>query len=384
MIKSVALGMALWLISNVSAEAYFSMARKRPDVLNILRGVADRTGVPYSIFHSFGNIESSMNPHAKTGSYKGLFQLSNTEFHSNGGGNIYNAEDNANAFANIVKRNSNLFKQTTGRDPTGFDLYMMHQQGTDGYAQHLKDPTRPAWQSMYATREGREKGPGWSKKAIWGNLGPQDKRRFGSVDNVTSGDFLNSWKAKVERFGGGNGMNAVASEAGVAPPLPGQRITFPDKNRYDTAPSKAVQASARMPEDAGVRTTSGYSRKTSDVEATLPSSRRDALNSDEGYGRISSKEGGYPPDPTSRPTDIPAPNGGGSGMGSGSAPQGNAGYDFPWPGTAPLTWSDQGLKPGSAISTPQPDQNASAGVSGKFGNPPLFRNFIASIFGGEF
>ena len=50
---------------------------------------------------------------------------------------------------------------------------------------------------------------GWSKLAIWGNVPDQDKARFGSVDNITSQDFMNLWRAKVM---GGNG---------ATPPDPG-------------------------------------------------------------------------------------------------------------------------------------------------------------------
>jgi hypothetical protein len=72
---------------------------------------------------------------------------------------------------------------------------------------------------MYSTGEGQEKGPGWAKKAIWGNIPDALKARYGSVENVTSKDFMDIWKAKVE--GGdlptGGGSSAVASTAGSAP-----------------------------------------------------------------------------------------------------------------------------------------------------------------------
>jgi hypothetical protein len=52
---------------------------------------------------------------------------------------------------------------------------------------------------MFKTGEGQQKGAGWAKKAIWGNVPDDMKSQFGSVDNVTSQDFLNLWQHKVER-----------------------------------------------------------------------------------------------------------------------------------------------------------------------------------------
>lgn len=42
-------------------------------------------------------------------------------------------------------------------------------QGLQGAAEHLRDPSRVAWNSMCATDEGHERGSGWCRKAIWGN-----------------------------------------------------------------------------------------------------------------------------------------------------------------------------------------------------------------------
>jgi hypothetical protein len=50
------------------------------------------------------------------------------------------------------------------------------------------------------TGEGRQKGERWAKAAVWGNIPDQYKATFGSVDNVTSRDFINMWAAK---YGGG-------------------------------------------------------------------------------------------------------------------------------------------------------------------------------------
>ncbi|MBB4376291.1 hypothetical protein GGD61_000915 [Bradyrhizobium sp. SBR1B] len=71
-----------------------------------------------------------------------------------------------------------------------FDLYLIHQQGWEGAAEHISQPARIAWKSMCATSEGKEKGGRWCKRAIWGNALPAFKRTWKSVDNVTSEAFV--------------------------------------------------------------------------------------------------------------------------------------------------------------------------------------------------
>lgn len=164
---------------------------------------ASEAGVDAGLLDTFARIESGGKPGARTGSYKGLFQLSESEFEKYGGGDIYDPKDNARAAARKLKAEAAEFEKRTGRAPDAVDLYMVHQQGEAGYAAHMRRPGAPAWQNMASTREGRQKGAGWAKRAIWGNIPDDMKARFGSVDNVTSEDFIGLWREKVGRFGGG-------------------------------------------------------------------------------------------------------------------------------------------------------------------------------------
>ena len=50
---------------------------------------------------------------------------------------------------------------------------------------------------MCATGEGREKGENWCKRAIWLNTLPIIKRIWQSVDNLTSGAFIDMWRERV-------------------------------------------------------------------------------------------------------------------------------------------------------------------------------------------
>jgi hypothetical protein len=156
-------------------------------------------------------IESSGNPNQRTGSYKGLYQLSDGEFRKYGGrGSIYDPQENARVAGLKLTDESNQVAAKLGRPLTPAEQYLVHQQGVGGAYQHLMHPDQPAWQSMYNTAEGQEKGIGWARRAIWGNVPDDVKAKFGSVDNITSGQFTNLWTDKL----------ASRMPPTPAPPLP--------------------------------------------------------------------------------------------------------------------------------------------------------------------
>ena len=179
---------------------------------------ANEYGLDPNYMRRIMKIESGGNPNAKTGSYKGLFQLSEPEFNITGaGGNIYNPSDNAKAAAIKFRSESNRFSERYGKQPTPTELYLMHQQGEAGFDAHFQNPTLPAWQNMLSTGEGKQKGEAWAKKAIWGNVPDDLKKQYGSVDNISSQDFMNLWKSKVEGVPLGTVQQAQAN--GVTPAL---------------------------------------------------------------------------------------------------------------------------------------------------------------------
>ena len=145
-------------------------------------------------------IESGFNPKQRTGSYIGLFQLSKNEFEKYGSGDILVPRDNTVAAALKFMTEAILFEMFTHRKPTLNDLYLIHQQGVDGAAEHVSHPNRLAWRSMCATDEGKEKGEKWCKRAIWGNTLPAIKRIWKNVNNVTSGAFVAMWQQRVSDF----------------------------------------------------------------------------------------------------------------------------------------------------------------------------------------
>jgi hypothetical protein len=142
-------------------------------------------------------IESGFDPSQRTGSYIGLFQLSRHEFAKYGSGDITNPRDNAIAAAYKFVDEAAMFEWATHKKPSFSDLYLIHQQGWQGAAEHVSHPERIAWKSMCATDEGLEKGERWCKRAIWGNTLPAVKRLFGTIDHLTSGAFVAMWRDRV-------------------------------------------------------------------------------------------------------------------------------------------------------------------------------------------
>jgi transglycosylase-like protein with SLT domain len=165
-----------------------------------IRRASDAFGLDFNFMKTVAKIESGFNPKQRTGSYIGLFQLSNYEFKQNGSGNITDPRDNAIAGAYKFATEALLFEFETGRKPTFSDLYLIHQQGWQGAAQHVSQPKRIAWKSMCATDEGKEKGERWCKLAIWRNTLPAIKHVWKSVDRLTSGAFVGMWQQRVDEL----------------------------------------------------------------------------------------------------------------------------------------------------------------------------------------
>jgi transglycosylase-like protein with SLT domain len=165
-----------------------------------IRRASDAFGLDFNFMKAVAKIESGFNPKQRTGSYIGLFQLSNYEFQQYGSGNITDPRDNSIAGAYKFAAEALLFEFGTGRKPTFSDLYLIHQQGWQGAAQHVSHPKRIAWKSMCATDEGKEKGERWCKLAIWRNTLPAIKHVWKSVDKLTSGAFVGMWQQRVDNL----------------------------------------------------------------------------------------------------------------------------------------------------------------------------------------
>ncbi len=165
-----------------------------------IKRASDAFGLDFTFMKAVAKVESGFDPKQRTGSYIGLFQLSKYEFGKFGSGDILNPRDNAVAAAYKIITEGILFQWVTGRKPDLNDLYLIHQQGWEGAAEHISQPDRIAWKSMCATSEGREKGEKWCKRAIWGNTLPSVKDAWKSVDKLTSQAFVGMWRERVAHF----------------------------------------------------------------------------------------------------------------------------------------------------------------------------------------
>jgi hypothetical protein len=165
-----------------------------------IKRASDAFGLNFNFMTAVARIESGFDPKQRTGSYFGLFQLSKEEFAKYGSGDILDARDNAVAAAYKFATEDILFELSTHKKATFSDLYLIHQQGTQGAEEHVNHPDRIAWKSMCATDEGKAKGEKWCKRAIWENTLPSVKRVWKSVENLTSGVFLNMWQNQMDHF----------------------------------------------------------------------------------------------------------------------------------------------------------------------------------------
>ena len=158
-----------------------------------------RAGLPTSLANfmpRYVHVESGGNANARTGSYTGLLQMGPDEIAKYGGNDI-------DAGARMYADKAKWFASKYGRDPTPTELYMINQQGQGGVAAHMANPSGAAWMNMYNTAEGQKKGPGWSKQAIWGNVPDDQKGNYpGGVDSMTSQQFLDLWRNKIDPQGG--------------------------------------------------------------------------------------------------------------------------------------------------------------------------------------
>jgi hypothetical protein len=181
-------------------------------------------------------IESGGDPHSttKSGTYKGLYQLSDKQFRDYGGqGDIYDPAENTRVGALVIADEAKNLSKALGRPVTPDEVYLAHQQGFGGATEHLTHPERPAWQSMYATAEGRHRGEGWARQAIHDNL-PSSLR--GRADSITSGEFAELWRDKYNHFAGEDGNTRTASHsprAAVAQRMVANNVQPPQPDDQD-------------------------------------------------------------------------------------------------------------------------------------------------------
>jgi hypothetical protein len=157
---------------------------------------AQRVGIDPKWMRKIMRVESGGDPNQVKGRHHGLFQLDKPEFTKHGGtGDIHDPEQNTMAAANKIAQEKLTFERRHGRPAQLNDIYMIHQQGAAGYDAHLSSPDAPAWQNE---QRASRKSEAWAKSAIWGNMTPAMKAKYGSVENVTSANFTSEWASRME------------------------------------------------------------------------------------------------------------------------------------------------------------------------------------------
>ena len=204
---------ALGYLGGLFEARFYEPHSTTDDPRDEIREAASLYGLDLAMMMSIAKVESDFNPRSRTGSYKGLFQLSDYEFKKYGDGSIWDARDNARAAAHMFLVQAEKFRWALGHYPDYAERYMVHQQGIQGAIEHYKEV---AWQSMCATDEGVLKGEQWCRKCIWGNLLPQWKQTFGSVEKISSGDFVSLWTGRIDQLA--NKFSVVDGGVSTSPP----------------------------------------------------------------------------------------------------------------------------------------------------------------------
>lgn len=211
-----------------------------PTVNVAIDDAAREFGVDPDALRVFARIESGGRPGVTTGSYRGLFQMSQDEFAKYGGrGSIYDPAANARAAAAKLRAETEDFTRKHGRAPTPAELYLVHQQGAAGTAAHMGNPDGVAWRNVRpyysdeaARSRGFRSGDEYARAAIWGNVPSDVRKRYpGGVDSLTSRQFTDLWTNKVAGFGAGAPpARAARTDRFVAPPEEGKIYFEPDQS----------------------------------------------------------------------------------------------------------------------------------------------------------
>jgi hypothetical protein len=151
---------------------------------------AGNSWIPTNYLHNMGQVESSGNPILwdKGNSNRGLYQFGPDEERMYG---ISNWRD-PNQQNNAAIQEANKFRQplasVLGRDPTGAELYLAHQQNLPEAKALLGNPNMPAWQAIRPYY----KSDSMAQNAIRGNL-PTAMRP--GANSMSASDFTNYLRA---------------------------------------------------------------------------------------------------------------------------------------------------------------------------------------------
>lgn len=271
-----------------------------------LDAIADKYGINRDDFKRMAWIESRFDPNARAGtsSAGGLFQFLDNSAKAYGLSNKFDGPANAEAAARMWNDNKAALSRALGREPTGGELYLAHQQGPGGAIKLLTNPTASA-------------------TAI---VGGDAVRLNGGNGGMSAGQFASLWTNKFSSLqaqnGRGDGATPRNQDAGNrASPY---RVASNTTTATDAMPAPQASVSATTP-GAGATPTTAQSSTPTTPTAAPPAPA--------------------PPMPPSRPADLGQPA-------------------TPLPPRRP---DDLGAQP-SAPSAPSAQNDAGKGIGGFFDN----------------
>jgi hypothetical protein len=208
-------------------------------------------GLPQGYLERTAFIESKGNPNAKNpkSSAGGLFQFIDGTAKQYGVKDRFDPVQATDGAVDLAVDNKRKLTAALGREPTGAELYLAHQQGGTGASRLLSNPTAKAVDIV----------------------GAEAVRLNGGNADMTAGEFANLWLDKYNNtrtipptVGRPSDANAVASRAGEAT----QRAVAPTSGAPMTMPSggapaapvttgEVVVADATLPEAIPAETPTG-------------------------------------------------------------------------------------------------------------------------------
>jgi hypothetical protein len=107
---------ALGYLGGLFEARFYQPHSTTDDPREEIREAASLYGLDLAMMMSIAKVESDFDPRVRTGSYKGLFQLSDYEFKKYGDGSIWDARDNARAAAHMFLVQAEATLRITPRD----------------------------------------------------------------------------------------------------------------------------------------------------------------------------------------------------------------------------------------------------------------------------
>lgn len=203
------------------------VAPKGPIYDQIARIAGQSGGSPDEIAYAqrTAKIESNGNPNAQNGSSTGLFQYHPETFAKAGGTDIHDTGQQVSALLHDARQNAQTLT-AAGVEPTGANLYVMHQQGPAGAMALLSAPPEtsaiaaltPAYETNGRTLEQAQ---AIATRAVVGN---------GGSPTMSAGQFADHVRSY---YGGGGGATPSSNGAypSTADAIRGNELQYEQQDR---------------------------------------------------------------------------------------------------------------------------------------------------------